>query len=52
MPGKSWAGPKFHDMKQFEELIRKFGNAAVANASFGERSLTDFKAAKLFTEAA
>ena len=36
-------------MIQFEELIREFGNVAVANASFGERSHIDFKAAKLFS---
>ena len=49
LPGKSWAFPKFWDMYKYEDLIREFGSVAVANASFGERSHIDFKAAKHFT---
>ena len=36
-------------MYKYEDLIREFGNVAVANASFGEHSHIDFKAAKQFT---
>ena len=49
LPGKSWAFPIVYDMYKLEVLIRDFGNVAVANASFGERSHIDFKAAKPFT---
>ena len=49
LPGKSLAFPKFWDMYNYEDVIREFGKVAVANASFGERSHIDFKAAKHFT---